>query len=206
MIGESDHARAPHRLNPRHDEIHLRLSLLPRHPGFEAANGPDDVILTALQILRRELHRRPHLGLARKLKRGWHHADDRELEGVQSDGSADHARIPSKAPNPDIVSEEDHAAASIPVVLGAEAPAEHRLDAQQRRKVGADARALDALRAIGAVEREGEVLEGRQVTEGGRLFLPVEKVLGGSLEAAEIAAAISPRASRGARARGTEGI
>src|SRR5262249_20364334 len=121
---------------------------------------------------------RPQLGRFsryRKLKPGGHHADDREVEIIESDVSSDHSRIGVEAVAPQAVA-DDHDERVRFVLFRAKASSQTRRDAEQREQIRRDYRSVQAHWLIAARKREVALTESRQPLKTFALCAPVHKV------------------------------
>ena len=172
-------------MQSRHEDVHLCQRLLGRDVRLQTTNGPDNVIVTALEILGRKAHRHPNLGLTRESERRRHHPDDGERQAVHADDAADDAWICPEPPLPEAVTEEDHLIPPGGVFIRSEAATEDRRDAEQLGQIGGHAQAGNSLRQITLAEVEEEIPERCDVAVGLTLLFPTQEVQWGGFEPRE---------------------
>ncbi len=117
------------------------------------------------------LQRRPQLRrfgvakISRQHEARRHDADDLEGVAVDEDRSADDRGIGGVAPVPESVTKDDEPGTVGEVLLGRERAADHRRDAERRERVGADARARDALGFLAAGQVHLSFAPGRDLLQ-----------------------------------------
>ncbi len=176
------------RRDARGDRLHLRARRLKARARLQTRDDLNPVPVARAGLLRADLQRRPQLGVAeaREAEARGQDADYRATAAARRDRLADDTLVAAVAPLPELVAQQHDAGAARRFVALDEGSPAQRGHAERVEEVRADRRALHALRAFAARERE----EGRREA-GDRLELralapPVEEVRVGSLAPVEL--------------------
>ncbi len=132
----------------RGDGVELRLRRLAAHPVAQQADGEERPLVAPRFGTRRV--GQPDVVAHRKVEAGRHDADNGELATIDGDGAADDRGIGAEAPPPERVADQRHRLMpDVGAVLGPEAAAARRLDAEQREETRRHRAAAHALGADG---------------------------------------------------------
>src|SRR5436853_1345694 len=121
-------------------------------------------------------HRHPDLGVFRKLEIRRHDADDGAGLVVDRDHPSDNRRIAGVEAFPDGIAEENDAAGTGSVFVGAEETSELRANAEQWKEVSRYQLAGEAYRLRALGDGDASAAVGGDAGEGARLIPPVEIV------------------------------
>src|ERR1700716_1522775 len=121
--------------DPRRDRLQLGARLLDRDPFLHLADAIEEEI-AARMILLLHLERHPDVADLREPPALRHHPDHRDLLAVDRNNFADYSAIAAEMFLPDLVANQRHRRRVQLIFFRAKLPAEDRLDAEERKRVG----------------------------------------------------------------------